>query len=833
MANENGWGDGASNNNIGWGQGAVNNSISWGYLHQTSWAGLTDIYGQSYQPEAAAFFTSIEDAGGTLTDNVKSEFDAFVVREKDAGRWSKIKRLYPYLGGKIDSAVIDAVTLNSATNSNFVNGDVDALCGMTGDGSTKKLDTALAANIWASTNDWQIYLYEIEAETGDKQVFGAISGGNDMIAIRRRNISTGNSYIYGNNISISAQIGGTFASNQSIYGGRFTSTDLTVYENDNTNTNTTLNTFAFPVTYPISLFARNGASSQYSNAKVGCHMMAEGMSKTDMQNFDTSYKTFINNITAYAAAQAYFTAVANAGGTLTTNVKSEFTSFVNREVEAGRWSKYKAVYPMIGGNLASVKINVVNPGTFDLTLANFVEADVDAICGLQSDGSTKHAQIQGGTLSNLAGGYSLQFADYAITLNASPSRGVYNQGLIDSSYFITHRWRSNISPNREYVYAGTSAAGVTATSNIQLSGDSFVSCINGNASTTTAIAIRNGVTAASNSFATVSQMTLSNEEWALFALNNNSVIQGYQDMNAAGFWIATELSESEAISADISYKTFINNIQAYKALMDSYSGAAVAYSLRKVYSTYEGAAINVRRSSDNATQDIGFDGYVLDEAALLSFVGAGDGYVTTWYDQSGNGNNATQSTAANQPLIVSSGSLITDGGKSAINFDGLNDFLQSDNNIGISGSENRAWSAVLNRDDTGGANDYLLGWGENITGKACNFSMEYFLRFAGTIKDYSTTGSINNQELIYVDGNGVNIDAYNLYLNGTLGTPSTSTNGTTTLSTTDTPLVIGATYANNSICFDGTVQEIIIWGTTKPSDRASVESLINTYYSIY
>ena len=44
MANANGWGDGASNNNIGWGKGA-DNAIGWGAIHADSWAGLTDIVG--------------------------------------------------------------------------------------------------------------------------------------------------------------------------------------------------------------------------------------------------------------------------------------------------------------------------------------------------------------------------------------------------------------------------------------------------------------------------------------------------------------------------------------------------------------------------------------------------------------------------------------------------------------------------------------------------------------------------------------------------------------------------------------------------------------------
>jgi hypothetical protein len=38
-----------------------------------------------------------------------------------------------------------------------------------------------------------------------------------------------------------------------------------------------------------------------------------------------------------------------------------------------------------------------------------------------------------------------------------------------------------------------------------------------------------------------------------------------------------------------------------------------------------------------------------------------DGHVSTWYDQSGNGNNATQATPANQPKIVENGALVTNG----------------------------------------------------------------------------------------------------------------------------------------------------------------------------
>jgi hypothetical protein len=91
-------------------------------------------------------------------------------------------------------------------------------------------------------------------------------------------------------------------------------------------------------------------------------------------------------------------------------------------------------------------------------------------------------------------------------------------------------------------------------------------------------------------------------------------------------------------------------------LLNLYPNAAAAYSTRLLRTEYTGAALRVRRSNDNAEQDIGFDASGnLNESALTTFVGTNSAFVTTWYDQSGNARNATQATAANQPRIVNAG----------------------------------------------------------------------------------------------------------------------------------------------------------------------------------
>lgn len=101
-------------------------------------------------------------------------------------------------------------------------------------------------------------------------------------------------------------------------------------------------------------------------------------------------------------------------------------------------------------------------------------------------------------------------------------------------------------------------------------------------------------------------------------------------------------------------------------VLDTMSPAA-AFSIRRLRNAYTGPLIRVRRSSDNAAQDIRatLTGS-LNTATLSSFCGSASCFVTTWYDQSGNGRDAVQATAANQPRIVNAGSLDMQGGRPAI-----------------------------------------------------------------------------------------------------------------------------------------------------------------------
>ena len=96
----------------------------------------------------------------------------------------------------------------------------------------------------------------------------------------------------------------------------------------------------------------------------------------------------------------------------------------------------------------------------------------------------------------------------------------------------------------------------------------------------------------------------------------------------------------------------INNEQFNQGFLLDNLSTTVAYSLRRLRTNYTGAVIRVRRDSDNAEQNIFFTNNELDITSLNNFIGTGNGYVTTWYDQSGNGLNAIQTIISQQPKII-------------------------------------------------------------------------------------------------------------------------------------------------------------------------------------
>ncbi len=269
-------------------------------------------------------------------------------------------------------------------------------------------------------------------------------------------------------------------------------------------------------------------------------------------------------------------------------------------------------------------------------------------------------------------------------------------------------------------------------------------------------------------------------------------------------------------------------------LLADYPGAAAAFSLRELTSAWAGlAVVEVRRAGGSpATAD--FTAAEVADGTLTTWTGVNDGFVSKWYDQSGNGFNATQATTGDQPKIVNAGTLVTANGEPAIDFDGINHYLFNAASLTYNGGV--SWYAVA--DLTGVDATPRRLWGDDITG-AQGYNVFYSFGESGfSVNDNDTGYKITPQtdHALVQELSSFNFDDtsgdYEYARDGsnTTGTVSSWT-GPIDSSNTANVGVMGS--GNGNQLQDGKLQELIIYPNDQSANRTGIEGDINTHYSIY
>ena len=267
-------------------------------------------------------------------------------------------------------------------------------------------------------------------------------------------------------------------------------------------------------------------------------------------------------------------------------------------------------------------------------------------------------------------------------------------------------------------------------------------------------------------------------------------------------------------------------LDAFSALLDDYSGASAAYSLRLLRSAHSGSAIRVRRSNDNAEADIGFSNNELDTTALAAHCGSNDGFVKTWYDQSGNTNDATQTSTGSQPKIYDGTTgVVTENGKPAVEFDGSNDRFEASWSIGTTSSFTALHTiSPTNTNvrkflyDLRDANDDGI---RNILFEDGN------LFFSVDSSDLRTTAYSAGQQLVF-DNYGSST-----MRTGIDGATADTTSGPASTSATANAGLFSETAVAVRFHYSGKAQEAIFYLSDQSSNRTGIESNINTFYSIF
>jgi hypothetical protein len=193
-----------------------------------------------------------------------------------------------------------------------------------------------------------------------------------------------------------------------------------------------------------------------------------------------------------------------------------------------------------------------------------------------------------------------------------------------------------------------------------------------------------------------------------------------------------------------------------------------------------------------------------------------DGFVETWYDQSGNGNDATQSVAASQPKIVDAGVLVSGG----LDFDGVDDFFGL---IDLDNSNQPNTIISVSRTDVTGSTRGIYGLGSDPSSASGYYrSSNNHTIYAGIILE----GSVYTSGTEYL-----RFDLFNgaSSVIGVNGASTVGNSGNRTL----THLMIGDSLLSGVNPLNGRIRELIIYPTDQSANRVAIETNINNQYNIY
>ena len=295
------------------------------------------------------------------------------------------------------------------------------------------------------------------------------------------------------------------------------------------------------------------------------------------------------------------------------------------------------------------------------------------------------------------------------------------------------------------------------------------------------------------------------------------------------------------IKAHANYRPYAVAAPGANLLLDDYPNAAAAYSLRKLDKDYTGSAIRVRRSNDNAEQDIGFTSSGdLDTGALKTFVGAGNnGFVTVWYDQSGNARNATQTTAARQPRIVNGGNLEKYDKLTTLNLGNQNNhwFLSLPTGI-LNNATNVSYFHVASLNDSAVGNSAIFGPRDNGSVgleilQGTSYTNTSTIRINNSIRNNNANEiyriwHANENTILSIFGNTSKVEVFKntnkVTLTDSSSLPTLNYNGVYSIGTYATNL----STTNNA---NGTISELILYESNQISNRNGIESNINNFYN--
>ena len=409
-------------------------------------------FNRNYSLETNAFIFNAGLSGSTE----QSAVITLVSDLKASGLWAKMKAVYPMVGGTATAHkfnLLNPVDVTSAFALTFNGGWTHTASGATPNGTDGYANTSLNPSTNLTINNTHVSMYiTTNTASANRIDIAALVGSppNSMLLISK--YGDGKAYSDAYNVTTN-RLSITNSDSRGFYcGSRTTQTSHKLYKNNTIlATDTTSNPNSLPNSnLPIGCAISNGTLSQYSDKRFSFASIGDGLTDLEsslfyqiVEKFQVTLGRNVNATQPFYYSSGYTNEtnafVFNGGITDVTQISATNT-LVSTLKTAGIWSKMKAVYPMVGGTATSHSVNLVSPGTYNLT---FNGGWTHTASGATPNGTTGYADTNLVPSTNLTNNNSHISVYLRTNVNADTSDiGIQDDmgaGVVSSAFYIYPR----------------------------------------------------------------------------------------------------------------------------------------------------------------------------------------------------------------------------------------------------------------------------------------------------------------------------------------------------------------------------------------------------------
>lgn len=235
----------------------------------------------AYDADAVAFFTS-----ASITDTTqKNAVNQLVLDLKAANIWTKMKALYPVVGGVASAHAVNLKTPGTY-NLTFQTGWTHASTGMTPNGATYA-NTSLTPSIILTLNSTHISYYSRTSANGSYDMGSQIVGAGLTLGIR----DAGSTYIRVNTYGAGTESNILNADGKGFYQANRNSPNIQSIIKNNTINNFSVNSLGLP-NVNIWLGAINNPVIYYGNKQCAFASIGDGLTDAEASSLYTAVQTY-------------------------------------------------------------------------------------------------------------------------------------------------------------------------------------------------------------------------------------------------------------------------------------------------------------------------------------------------------------------------------------------------------------------------------------------------------------------------------------------------------------------------------------------------------------